>query len=214
MHTKVKSFRERNPLIIGAILLPLIAIVTVGALNYQRLPFISGGKTYSAYFEEAGALETGAPVQVSGFRAGRVKSISLTPRGVLVTFTVADNIRLGERTEATIKSTTLLGNKVLEVSPRGPGHLNSTIPANRTTSPYQLPDAIGDLTAMISGLDTDQLSTALQTLSTTLQDTPPQLKVAVDGVARFSQTIDQRDAEVDDLALRRRGELFSILTTA
>ena len=72
MHTKVKSFRERNPLIIGAVSLALIAIVTVGALNYQRLPFISGGKTYSAYFEEAGALETGAPVQVSGYRAGRV----------------------------------------------------------------------------------------------------------------------------------------------
>jgi phospholipid/cholesterol/gamma-HCH transport system substrate-binding protein len=138
----VKSFRERNTLIIGAISLALIAIVTVGALNYQRLPFISDGNTYSAYFEEAGALETGAPVQVSGFRAGRVKSISLTPQGVLITFTVADNIRLGERTEATIKSTTLLGNKVLEVSPRGPGQLSSAIPTNRTTSPYQLPDAI------------------------------------------------------------------------
>jgi phospholipid/cholesterol/gamma-HCH transport system substrate-binding protein len=199
VHTKVKSFRERNPLIIGSISLALIVVVTVGALNYQRLPFISGGTTYSALFEEAGALETGAPVQVSGFRAGRVKSISLTPQGVLVTFTVSDNIRLGERTEATIKSTTLLGNKVLEVSPRGPGHLSVTIPANRTISPYQLPDAIGDLTATISGLDTDQLSTALQTLSTTLRDTPPQLKVAVDGVARFSATIDQRDAELRNL---------------
>ena len=51
----MKSFRERNPLIIGAVSLALIAIVTVGALNYQRLPFISDGKTYSAYFEEAGA---------------------------------------------------------------------------------------------------------------------------------------------------------------
>ena len=98
----MKSFRERNPLIIGAISLALIAIVTVGTLNYRRLPFISDGNTYSAYFEEAGALETGAPVQVSGFRAGRVKSISLTPQGVLITFSVADNIRLGERTEATI----------------------------------------------------------------------------------------------------------------
>jgi len=28
------------------------------------------------------------------------------------------------------------------------------------------------------------------------------------------EAIDQRDAEFDDLALRRRGELFSILTTA
>jgi len=195
----MKSFRERNPLIIGAVSLTLIVVVTVAALNYQRLPFISGGNTYQAYFEEAGALQTGAPVQVSGFRAGKVQTISLTPQGVLITFTVADNIRLGEGTEASIKSTSLLGNKVLEVSPRGPGHLSGTIPIDRTTSPYQLPDALGDLTATISGLNTDQLSTALQTLSTTLKDTPPDLKVAVDGVARFSQSLDQRDAQLRNL---------------
>jgi phospholipid/cholesterol/gamma-HCH transport system substrate-binding protein len=199
VHPAMKSFRERNPLVIGTAALATIAVVALGGLNYQRLPFFSGGNTYSAYFEETGALETGAPVQVSGFRAGQVKTISLTPQGVLITFTVADNIRLGERTEASIKSVSLLGNKILEVSPRGPGHLSDAIPPERTTSPYQLPDAIGDLTATISGLDTNQLSAALQTLSTTLQDTPPELKLAVEGVARFSQTIDQRDAELRNL---------------
>ena len=195
----MKSLQERNPVVIGAVSLAVIAVVAVAALNYQRLPFINGGVTYSAYFEEAGALESGAAVQVSGFRAGRVKSVELKPDGVLVTFTVADDIRLGERTEASIKSTTLLGNKVLEVAPRGPGHLSSTIPTDRTTSPYQLPDAIGDLTATISGVDTNQLSTALQTLSDTLKDTPPDLKLAVDGVARFSQTIASRDDQLRNL---------------
>lgn len=195
----MKSFQERNPIVIGAVALAVIVVVAVAALNYQRLPFINGGTTYTAYFEEAGALEAGAAVQVSGFRAGRVKSVDLEPDGVLVTFTVADDIRLGERTEASIKSTTLLGNKVLEVSPRGPGHLASTIPTDRTTSPYQLPDAIGDLTATISGVDTNQLSTALQTLSDTLKDTPPDLKLAVDGVARFSQTIASRDDQLRNL---------------
>jgi phospholipid/cholesterol/gamma-HCH transport system substrate-binding protein len=195
----MKSLQERNPVVIGAVSLVVIAVVAVAALNYQRLPFINGGVTYSAYFEEVGALESGAVVQVSGFRAGLVKSVELKPDGVLVTFTVADDIRLGERTEASIKSTTLLGNKVLEVAPRGPGHLSSTIPTDRTTSPYQLPDAIGDLTATISGVDTNQLSTALQTLSDTLKDTPPDLKLAVDGVARFSQTIASRDDQLRNL---------------
>ncbi len=195
----MKTFRERNPVTIGAISLLLISVVIVAALNFQKVPFLAGGTSYSAYFEEAGTLETGAPVHVSGFRAGRVRSISLTPEGVLVKFTVAENIRLGERTEAAIKSTSLLGMKVLEVAPRGPGHLSTTIPINRTTSPYQLPDAIGDLTATISGLDTDQLSTSLQTLSTTLQDAPPDLKLAVEGVARFSQTISARDTELRNL---------------
>jgi phospholipid/cholesterol/gamma-HCH transport system substrate-binding protein len=195
----MKSFRERNPIIVGAISLAVIGATTVGALNYNKLPFISSGSTYSAYFEEVGDLATGAPVQVSGLRTGQVKHISLTPQGVLITFTVADNVRLGERTEASIKSKSLLGTKVFEVTPRGSGHLSAAIPIERTTSPFQLPDALGDLTATISGLNTTQLSNALQTLSDTLQDTPPQLRVAVDGVARFSQTIDRRDTELSNL---------------
>jgi phospholipid/cholesterol/gamma-HCH transport system substrate-binding protein len=195
----MKSFRERNPIIVGAISLAVIGAITVGALNYNKLPFISSGSTYSAYFEEVGDLATGAPVQVSGLRTGQVKDISLTPQGVLITFTVADNIRLGERTEASIKSKSLLGTKVFEVTPRGSGQLSAAIPIARTTSPFQLPDALGDLTATISGLNTTQLSNALQTLSDTLQDTPPQLRVAVDGVARFSQTIDRRDTELRNL---------------
>src|SRR5207249_2062225 len=64
---------------------------------------------------------------------------------------------------------------------------------------YQLPDAIGDLSATISGLNTDQLSSSLSVLAQTFADTPPQLQAAVQGVARFSQTIDQRDTELRSL---------------
>jgi phospholipid/cholesterol/gamma-HCH transport system substrate-binding protein len=200
----MKPFRERNPIIIGAVGVTALVAVTLGAFNYSKLPFFSSGTTYSAYFEEAGGLTTGAPVQVSGLRAGQVQSISLEPQGVLVEFTVAEDIRLGQRTEASIKTIGLLGMKILSVAPRGDGRLSATIPMDRTTSPYQLPDAVGDLTATISGLDTDQLSASLQTLSETLRDTPPQLKVAVDGVARFSQTLNERDAQLRTLLTNAR----------
>ena len=200
----MKPFRERNPIILGAIGVTAIVAVTVGSFNYHKLPFFSSDTTYSAYFDEAGGLASGAPVQVSGFRAGQVQSIKLEPQGVLIEFTVADDIRLGKRTEAAIKTIGLLGNKILAVTPRGEGHLSDVIPIERTTSPYQLPDAVGDLTATISGLDTGQLSASLSTLSETLRDTPPQLKVAVDGVARFSQTLNQRDAQLRTLLANAR----------
>ncbi|MGV0716987.1 MCE family protein [Mycolicibacterium sp. XJ662] len=200
----MKPFRERNPIIIGAVALTAVAAIAVGAFNFNKLPFLSSDTTYSAYFDEAGGLTTGAPVQVSGFRAGQVRRIDLKPEGVLVTFSVADNIRLGERTEAAIKTIGLLGNKVLGITPRGEGRLSGTIPIERTTSPYQLPDAIGDLTATISGLDTGQLSDSLRTLSDTLRDTPPQLKVAVDGIARFSETLNRRDTHLRELLANAR----------
>ncbi len=81
---------------------------------------------------------------------------------MLVKFTVDKDIRLGDRTEAAIKTKGLLGTKILEVTSRGDGQLEGTIPLERTTSPYQLPDALGDLATTISGLNTNQLSDSLR----------------------------------------------------
>ncbi len=199
MHAEMKTFSERNPLKVGAIGIG----VTIGAmwlsLNYQKLPFIDQTRDYSAYFAEAGGLAAGNLVQVSGYRVGDVSSVDLDGPRVRVTFRVDSDVRLGDRSEAAIKLKTLLGAKLLEITPRGDGQLDKPIPLERTTSPYQLPDALGDLSTTISGLNTDQLSRSLAVLSDTFSNTPPDLQAAVRGVARFSETLDQRDAQLRTL---------------
>lgn len=195
----MKAFEERNRLVIGAIGLLSTAAVAAAALNYDRLPYLTAPHTYSAYFAEAGGLTEGADVQVSGLEVGKVVGVTLEGPRVLVTFKVNRDVRLGDRSEAAIKTKALLGNKTLEVAPRGMGRLGEPIPLERTTPAYQLPDALGDLTATISGLDTGQLSDSLETLSQTFADTPPQIQVAVQGVARFSRTLNERDAQLRGL---------------
>jgi phospholipid/cholesterol/gamma-HCH transport system substrate-binding protein len=195
----MKFFSERNPVVVGVIGIVLTATAVLFAVNYKKLPFVDPVKSYSAYFAEAGGIQDGAAVQVSGLRVGQVTHISLDGARVIVDFTVADHVRLGERTEAAIKTKSLLGAKVLEVTPRGQGLLTTTIPLDRTTPPYQLPDALGDLTTTISGLNTDQLSDSLNTLAQTFHDTPPDVRAAIQGVSRFSQTLNDRDAQLRDL---------------
>jgi len=196
VYAKMKSFSERNPVVIGVVGVGLVSAGVLAALQYDKLALVSGGNDYKAYFAEAGGLRVGDAVQVSGLRVGEVSQVALDGNKVLVVFDVAKNIRLGDLTEAAIKTKSLLGAKILEVTPRGEGHLAGPIQVERTTSPYELPDALGDLTNTISGLNTSDLSAALQTLAETFQDTPPELKVAVQGVARFSQTLDERDAQL------------------
>lgn len=192
----MKTFAERNPLAICAIGVGITAAITVGALNYDRLPFLNSDTRYTGYFAEAGGLIPGAAVQVSGLRVGQVESVSLDGPRVLVSFHIDKSIHLGDRTEAAIKTKSLLGAKILEVAPRGEHQQSGPIPMDRTQSPYQLPDALGDLTAAISGLDTDRLSQSLSVLSDTFKDTPPDVKAAVSGVGRFTQALDQRDDQL------------------
>ena len=199
MRAEMKPFSERNHFLIGAIGAGVIAAGTIGAVQYDNLPSFGSDKHYSAYFADAGGMRTGAAVQVAGYRVGQVTSIELDGPQVLIKFDLDRHVHLGERTEAAIKTKSLLGAKVLEVTPRGDGQLAATIPVDRTTAPYQLPDALGDLSNTIDGLHTNDVTAALDTLAKTFANTPPDLRVAVQGVARLSQTLNKRDSQLRSL---------------
>ena len=206
----MKSLSDRNPFTVGLVGLGITAALVVGAVEYDKLPFMESGSDYQAYFAEAGGLTNGAEVHVAGYRVGQVTGLKLDGARVLVSFTIDDSIRLGDRTEAAIKTKTLLGAKILQVTPRGDGHLDGPISLQHTVSPYDLPDALGDLTATISGLDTDQLSTSLTTVADAFRDTPPQLRAAADGIARFADTLNTRDAALRNL-LSNAGKVSTVL---
>ncbi|MGH3580377.1 MAG: MCE family protein, partial [Mycobacterium sp.] len=195
----MKPIAERNRVAVGTVGTLIITLVVIAAFSYDRLPFIKGTSDYSAYFAEAGGIKSGSDVRVSGLSVGRVSDIKLEGTKVRVDFTVNDGVDLGDRTEAAIKTETVLGTKMLEITPRGDGELSGTIPLERTTSPYDLPTALGDLTTAISGLDTTQLSSSLSTLADTFKQTPADLKLALDGVAQFSDTLNARDAQLRNL---------------
>ncbi|WP_192810947.1 MCE family protein [Mycolicibacterium phlei] len=195
----MRSFSERNVSVIGIAGLVGVLGVCAVALNLQNLPLIDQGKSYIAEFEDAGGLFAGADVEVSGFPAGRVSNIDLEGDRVVITFSVDKDIHIGDRSEARIRAKSLLGTKVLEVLPRGEQPLDGTIPLSRTTSPYQLPDALGDLAATIGEIETEQVSASLQTLADTFADTPEELQRAVQGVGRIAQTLNERDANLRKL---------------
>jgi phospholipid/cholesterol/gamma-HCH transport system substrate-binding protein len=195
----IKPLAERNRITVGVVGILIVVALVIATFSYDKIPFINGKSDYSAYFTEAGGIKSGSDVRVSGLSVGRVSSVKLEGTKVKVSFTVDDDVALGDRTEASVKTETVLGTKMLEITPRGDGKLSGTIPVERTHSPYDLPTALGDLTSTISALDTTKLSSALTTLADTFKDTPPDLKVALEGVAQFSSTLDDRDAKLRNL---------------
>lgn len=218
MHTKMTRLKrsistplaERNRFIVGVVgIVTLIGLVAL-TFSYDKLPLIKGTSNQSAFFAEAGGIKPGSDVRVSGMSVGRVSNIRLEGTKVRVDFTVRNGVDLGDRSEAAIKTETVLGTKMLELTSRGDGTLSGPIPIERTKSPYDLPAALGDLTTTISGLDTVQLSQALTTLSQTFADTPANLKSALQGVARFSDTLNTRDAALRNL-LANANKVTSVL---
>jgi phospholipid/cholesterol/gamma-HCH transport system substrate-binding protein len=195
----VKSIQWRSPLVVGVIGLSIIAVVVAFALSFSGISLLNGSTRYSAYFSEASGLLTGSDVDVAGLRVGKVNSISLDGNKVLITFDISDDVHVGDRSEAEIKTKVLLGAKALNITTRGDAELSGPIPLERTHPAYQLADALGELSSTVNGLNTDQLNHSLTTLAQTFSETPDNVKLAVDGVARISQTLDARDSQLRDL---------------
>ena len=84
----MKPFRERNPIIVGAVSLVALAAVLVAALRADDLPIIGGGDTYHAMFTEAGGLKVNDEVRIAGVRVGKIDEIALAGDEVKVTFKV------------------------------------------------------------------------------------------------------------------------------
>ena len=195
----MKSIAWRSPVVVGAIGVAVIVVIVTFALSFHSITFLNGSKRYSAHFAEASGLITGGDVQVAGLKVGTVSSITLDSGKVLITFDVSDDVHLGDRSEAAIKTKALLGTKVLDITTRGNRPLSGPIPLARTHPAYQLTDVLGDLSTTVKGLDTDQLNQSLTTLAQTFAETPNNVKIAVDGVARISQTLNERDNQLRDL---------------
>ena len=49
----MKSFRERNPLVLGAIGSIALALALAVTFDFDNLPIVGGGTTYRAEFSEA-----------------------------------------------------------------------------------------------------------------------------------------------------------------
>lgn len=187
---------------VGVIGIVVVALVVITAMQMDKLPYLSPISTYSAYFDDAGGLTKGDTVQVSGVQVGSVEGIELadTEQGtkVKVTFRMDDTIEMGDETQAAIRTETVLGRRNLTVIPHGGERIKpgGEIPLGQTIAPYSLQDALEGATETIEGTDTDQLNRALKTLTVTFSETPDQVQGAVDGVARLSKAVADRDNEL------------------
>ncbi|MEV1052001.1 MCE family protein [Streptomyces sp. NPDC049887] len=194
-------FRERNPVTIGAVGLTTLALLAVAAFNADDLPLIGDGESYSAAFSEAGGLKPGDEVRVAGVKVGKVDEVDLDGDHVRVVFRVKGEPAFGTRTGAAIRVKTILGSKYLALDPKGPGQLRpgSEIPLSRTTPAYDVVTAFSDLTTTTEQIDTERLATALDTISTTFEDSPAEVRESVRGLSRISRTVASRDQALREL---------------
>ncbi len=112
--------KNRIEILVG--LFTLLGIAAITRLTLQAgSGSLAGGDTYliESRFANAGGLHPGSSVQVSGVTVGRVEGIRMDPSdySAIVTFRVLSTLRLPTDSMASIKTSGLIGDKYVSMSP-------------------------------------------------------------------------------------------------
>src|SRR5271168_2941625 len=207
----MRTLEPANRLRIGLMgLVVLLLVVGVGQ-SFTSVPMLFASPSYYGQFTDAGGMTGGDKVRIAGLTVGQVEAITIDGDHVVMKFTTGSNT-IGTESRLAIKTDTILGKKVLEIEPRGTQTLrpNGTLPLGQSTTPYQIYDAFFDVTKAAAGWDIDTVKRSLNVLSQTIDQTYPHLSAALDGVAKFSDTIGKRDEQITHL-LAQANQVASVL---
>ncbi|MDV6274945.1 MCE family protein [Rhodococcus erythropolis] len=191
----MREMAQNQAVRVGVVGLVVTAAVVLASLQYQNLQFLKSGVGYSAVFADAGGLAQGDEVNAAGVKIGTVDRIEVENGLARVDFTLDGSIGLGESTSAAITTMSLLGKRAVSLDVDGAGRIavGGEIPVERTRSAYSLPDVLGDLTTTVEDIDLDQLSESLDAVGQVMSGSAPNLRPALDGVARISDSVNRRD---------------------
>ncbi|WP_031465282.1 MCE family protein [Sciscionella sediminilitoris] len=195
----MRPLADRNQVSVGLVTLVVIALLVLAANFSDHLPLVGTGTTYAALFKESAGLRAGDRVDVAGVKVGEVRSVELDKGKARVAFTVNDT-RVGAQSTLSIQIATVLGQKTLALDVRGtdPQPPGTTIPVNRTTSPYDVQQALEGLGRTTGDIDSQNLAKAFDVAADTFDKTPDSMRGALNGLTALSKTIASRDE-----ALRR-----------
>lgn len=171
----------------------VVLVVAVGQ-SFASVPQLFAQPMYYGQFADSAGINPGDKVRIAGMEVGSVKSLDIEGDHVLVGFSLGDK-QVGTDSRMAIRTETILGRRAIEVEPRGDKVLKPSgiLPVGQTSTPYQIYDAVFDVTKAAQGWDLQTVKQSLNVLSETIDQTYPHLSAALDGVARFSDTIGKRD---------------------
>ncbi|MCW2784318.1 MAG: hypothetical protein JWP74_835 [Marmoricola sp.] len=164
----------------------LVLLLTLAYLFHSVLdrPLFGGTKIVKVDMASTGGLFEGSSVTYRGVKVGKVRTITLSPNGVVATIaiTAPDNIPVDSL--AKVRSLSPVGEQYLDFQPRtdhGPYlHNGSVVPATSTDLPKTLASTVIAVNKVLSQVNADQLHTLLTQLSTGLEGTGGELGKLVD----------------------------------
>jgi phospholipid/cholesterol/gamma-HCH transport system substrate-binding protein len=155
----------------------------------------------TAEFSDVVDLVPQSLVMVADVPVGTVRSISVGPDWTaMVTMAVNDEVRLPANAMARVRTTSLLGEKFVELlapeAPQGVLADGATIPLERSGRAAEVEEVLGALSMLLNGGGVAQIRTIATELNTALEGNEPEIRALLDDVDVLVGALDERKTEI------------------
>ncbi|MEE2033894.1 MlaD family protein [Rhodococcus chondri] len=195
---RLRSVEDYSSAVLGTATVLAIVVALACTLVFARAGL--GETTYEAEFVQAAQISSGDAVTVAGVQVGTVEGARLEDDHVVVGMKIDKEVRLGADTSASIKLTTLLGSRYIELRPAGEGDLpDRRITLHHTVVPYDLQEVLADATTTFEEVDAERLGTTLVELSNEFEGVPALVPRALTNVEKLSGVVADRREQIGSL---------------
>jgi phospholipid/cholesterol/gamma-HCH transport system substrate-binding protein len=187
--------RRRLPVRASGALLVAAIMATVLAACGQ------GSYTVTATFDDVCDLQKSGAVQVADVRVGKISSISLTPDfRAKVNLSIDRSIHIPKNSEALIRTTSLLGEKFVEVrpigEPTGAPYLSNGDTISRTEQAPELEFVADSAIELLGAVNSSDVATLVETGAQAFGGRGPELQRLLSDLGTISGTLASRTQQL------------------
>jgi len=164
----------------------------------------SGGYTFKATFDDVGDLQKSGGVQIADVRVGKIASISLTKDfRAKVTMAINSGVHVPKNSEALVRTTSLLGEKFIELRPLGPPtqapYLSNGDTVTRTQQAPELEFVADSAIELLGAVNSSDVASIIQTGAEAFQGRGPELNRLISDLSTISGTLASRTQQLTSI---------------
>ena len=182
-----------------------VALVIAAALVMSSCSAIGitgrcAGTEIIGIFEQVGDLVENANVQSSDVEIGSVSTIELDGWNAKVTMCIDEGENIPEDTEFVIRTTSLLGEKFVDIQTQneGPPYLKegAIVDTDQTSKATELEEVFAKLAAVLGTGNLEQINRFTTAQANILRNRAPQLREVLSRLRRFTDVLNNRKGQI------------------
>lgn len=196
----MRGFTERNPLVIGTIVILAIVLGT-GASLFMNAGFFADQYAVTARFADSAGLKPGDTVRVAGVRVGQVASVEAAGQEVAAKLLLNKSVELSADTTAAVVVETLLGQKYvkLETGDDWDSLLEDGAVIENGSTPTEVLDLQNIGTPLLEETDAKAMNDTLERLAAITEGKREQVASIIEGLNDLTAAVNERKIETSRL---------------